>query len=190
MPTPGDVDARPRSIRAIARRLSRPQFAIALGAAVVAVALAACGGFGSPSPTTCDGISSEFGGCDTDRPTFVGETCAEIGREYGAQISAGSLEIYNGPEDPEESRAVRAGQLNVVALSLANKRLRDLGIVDECEAEEFMAAAEPEFAPEFKEQAGVYLYDGPPLPYTEWRAETLDLIRGLIDQEEDLPYGG
>ena len=155
---------------------------------MLALALIACGAPGDPSPTTCDGISSEIGGCDEDRPAYAGETCEEVGREYGAQLSRRSLELFNGPEDPEESRAVRAWQLNILTAQLANKHLRDHGIVDECEADVFLAAAEAEFSPEFRDQAGTYLFDGPPVSYAEWRAEILDLISGFIDQEEDVPY--
>lgn len=176
--------------RTAAQRTRTHPLAHALASSLTALALAACGAGGTASPTSCDGISSDLGGCDPDRPSYSGQTCAEIGREYGAQVSERSLEIYGGPEDPEESRSVRGWQLNVVALQLANKRLRDLGIVDECGADEFMAAAEHEFTSEFREQAGEYLYDGPPLPFDAWRAETLALVRGLIDQEGDAPYDG
>jgi hypothetical protein len=159
---------------------------LALGAAL----LVGCGATAPPSPTICDGISSEMGGCDPDRPIYAGETCEEIGREYGTQVDRLSLAIFNGPDDPEGSSAVRFRQVNTVAAVLANKRLRDLGIVDECDADEFMAAAEQQFSMEFHDQAGIYLYDGPPQPYEAWRAETYDLIAGLIDEEEDLPYAG
>ena len=148
-----------------------------------------CMTFGQPAPTTCDGISSELGGCDADRPAFSGETCEEIGREFGTQLDAKSLEIYNGPEDPEESKSVRAWHVTVTAISLANKRLRDLDIVGECDAGDFMAAAEPAFSEELVDKAGTYLFDNEPHTYAEWRAEVMKYLQ-VIDQVEDLPYGG
>lgn len=144
------------------------------------------GQFGGPpaSPTYCDGISSEVGGCAPDRPAFAGQTCAEVAQEFGRQLDARLVAIYNGPESKVGSKAVRAGHYTSVAASLANLRLRRLGLIKECSAPAFVAEAERLFSPELRSHAGELLHDGQPVSYAEWRVTLVDLM-SIIDMEED-----
>jgi hypothetical protein len=158
---------------------------------VLSLAVVGCGVLGSPSPSFCDGIDAQFGGCDADRPVFNGTTCADVADEFGRQINDRSLAIIAGPADANgESRAVRMTHLMVVAASLANKHLRDNGLVADCDMDEFMAEAEAQFSDELRQRAGEVVDDGSHVrTYEDWRAALVGFV-GVIDQEEDVPYGG
>lgn len=91
--------------------------------AIVAVILAGCGLSvgGSPTNSRCDGIDAELGGCDANRPTFVGADCQAVGRETGRQLNDRLLAIYRGPEVVgTEPRAIRANHVMTVTTSVAN----------------------------------------------------------------------
>jgi len=160
---------------------------IAIAVAVAAAALAGCGLV--PASTSeqsfCDGISDIVGGCDPDRPTFSGQTCDEIAREFGRQVDERVLAIANGPDDPEESKAVRVTHVKTLSASLVNRYLREQGLVSECGADEFLVTAEEEFSEELRLVAGNYLHDGPPATYEQWRDELRAFLQ-IIDQDEGL----
>ncbi len=135
----------------------------------------------------CDGIDAQVGGCATDRPTFSTTTCAGAGKEFGEQLDARLRPIFQGPAElGGESRAVRAGHTISLTLSLANLHLRRSGIIAQCDADEFMAAAEAQFSAELKRDAGSYLDDGPAVAYDVW-LDTLKSMATIIDLEEDVP---
>jgi hypothetical protein len=155
-----------------------------LAAVLVTGFLTGCGLAATPAPTTCDGIDSEVGGCDPDRPRYSGDTCAEVGREAGQFLNDRLLLIYRGPEAVGgESRAVRGGQMMSLIVSLANLHLRQRGIIAECGVDEFMAAAQGSLSDELKQIAGTYLYDGDPVPFEQWLTELRNLL-SIIDMEE------
>jgi len=139
-----------------------------------------------PEETFCDGISSEVGGCAPDRPSFAATTCDEIAREFGSQVNQRLVAIYNGPEERELSKAVRATQYLTVAASLANLRVRNLGLIKECAAGPFVDVAETEFSDDLRAHAGEIMTDGDPVSYDVWRDELLNLM-ALLDLEEDAP---
>jgi hypothetical protein len=139
---------------------------------------------GSPTSSSCDGIDAQLGGCDPDRPTFVGQTCEAVGRETGKHLNDRLLVIYRGSATAgNESRAVRANHVMTVTTTLANAHLRSIGIIKECGVDEFMAAANDEFTAEFKRLAGVYLNDGPAMTFDDWLAEWKSVVQ-IIDMEE------
>ncbi|MDQ2964233.1 MAG: hypothetical protein M3R57_00060 [Chloroflexota bacterium] len=149
-----------------------------------ALVFAACGVGAAPTETFCDGISSQLGGCDPDRPKFSGTTCDEVAREFGREIDTRLLAIYRGSESREESKAVRVAHMTSVAAVLANLHLRRLGLIKECTAPAFLDVAEQQFSDELRAHAGEVLYDGPPVPYAEWRKALLGMLI-ILDQEED-----
>lgn len=80
--------------------------------------------------------------------------------------------------------------LMVVAASLANKHLRDTGLVADCEMDEFLRAAEEQFSDELRARAGEVVDDGSHVrTYEDWRDMLIGFL-GVIDQEEDVPYEG
>ncbi|MDQ2966121.1 MAG: hypothetical protein M3R57_09770 [Chloroflexota bacterium] len=163
----------------------------AVGSLVFAVAtilvsglLAGCGVLATPAPTTCDGIGSEIGGCDPDRPRFTGNTCVAVGQEAGRFLNDRLLPIYRGPDAVGgETRAVRGGQMMSLIVSLANIHLRQRRIIADCGVDEFIGAARGEFSDELKQIGGTYLYDGDPVPFDQWLVELRNLL-SIIDMEE------
>ena len=167
----------------------RRGLAIEIGLFVLAVGmLAGCSlvPAANPEESFCDGISSEVGGCAPDRPAFAATTCDEIAREFGSQVNQRLVAIYIGPEDRELSKAVRATQYLTVAASLANLRVRNLGLIKECSAGPFVDVAETEFSDELRAHAGEIMTDGDPVSYDAWRDELVALM-ALLDLEEDAP---
>jgi hypothetical protein len=153
----------------------------------IVASLGACGlvAGSTPTPAICDGISAEMGGCSPDRPTFSGTTCEAVGVEFGRQFDKAAVAIIEGPEDTEESKAVRIGNAMSTTASLANSHLRRVGLIKECSASDFLAAAEPEFSDTLRARAGEFLYDGTTVDYATWRTGLLDLL-SIIDMEEDV----
>lgn len=158
-----------------------------LGAlAMLALATTACAIAGpsvAPTESFCNGIGSDVGGCASDRPRFTGDSCESVAHEFGRQVNDRLLAISTGPESADESKAVRAGHYVSVAASLANSRIRALGLVEDCEAGAFLDAAESEFSTAFRDHAGELLSDGPPVTYDEWRMSTLAVL-SILDREE------
>jgi hypothetical protein len=139
----------------------------------------------STGGASCGGIDAQLGGCDSDLPVFVGQTCEEVGSETGRQLNDRLLAIYHGPDDvDDETRAVRANHVMTVTTSLANAYLRSIGIVASCGLDAFVAAGETQFEADFKRLAGVYLNDGPPATFDDWLAEWRSVAR-VIDMEEN-----
>ena len=145
-----------------------------------------CGLTPSAGPAVCDGISAELGGCDPDRATFVATDCANIADEFGRQLEAKVLQVVDGVESADESKAVRVGTITVVTTSLANRHIRRQGLIRECDAETFVKDAERGFSDRFRSTIGGYLHDGPVVDYQTWRS-TLVIKLGILDVEEDAP---
>lgn len=157
---------------------------IAIG--LIPLLVSACVGEQQPgaSNDVCAGVSEALGGCAPGQPTFSGDTCAEVGREYGEQLDDRGLEIINGPAVAEgSSRAVRLNDLKVLAAIRANQHLRERGLIQECGVEEFVAAAEAAFSDEFRSRAGDFLSDGDPVSFEAW-LEDLRSVLVILDQEE------
>lgn len=174
-------------------QLSRRTLASQMGFAwALTILLAGCGigDLGtSPSPEVCNGISAEVGGCDADLPTYAGIDCEAVGREFGPQYGERALRIFDGPAIVDgNARSVQLFHAAVVSVQLANKHLRDNGLVADCEADTFLAAAEETLPAGFRERIGDFLYEETrQSSYAEWRADMLRLL-AVIDQEEELPY--
>jgi hypothetical protein len=153
---------------------------------VIGAALAGCTLFNAPASTVCDGISSELGGCDADRPSFAGTTCEAVAQEFGDQLDSRLLAIHRGPDSGGESKSVRATDYAIVAASLANLHLRRIGLIRECSAPDFVRVAETRFSEDFRSVAGALLHDGDvPASYAEWR-DWLMALMTIIDSEEDV----
>lgn len=123
----------------------------ALTAIFAMLLLSSCApGSGEPPPSVCDGISAEMGGCGSDRPTFAGQTCVEVGTEFGAHLAERAIPLFDGPQTVNgDDRTSRLAQLMIVHAQLANKHLRDTGQAVACDVPEFIAAATDAFPPEF-----------------------------------------
>lgn len=150
------------------------------------LALSACGmlGIGNAEPSACDGISSTVGGCDADRPVFSGTTCDAVAEELGVQLNDQLLEIVNGPERSDESKATRVRHRESLAVSLANNHLREMGLIRDCGVDGFLAVSEQQFSDEFRMVIGQYAWDGPRHgTYEEWLDQLREYLQ-VIDMDE------
>jgi hypothetical protein len=155
-----------------------------LGCLLVAAFLtSACtpGRASSPTPSPCDGISAEIGGCDPDRPTFSGTTCAEVGAEWGETVDRRILAVIDGPRDVGgKAKSVRISDAMVLAFVLSTLHLDTLGQLSGCTADEYFAAAEPEFTPDLKARIVDALYDGDPVAtYDQFIFEVKRVLKPL-----------
>ena len=151
-----------------------------ISAIALLLLVAACGiGATEPTPEVCDGIAAELGGCDGDRPTYSGTTCAAAAEEFLRQFSDRGNRIIDGPAvvdgNERSSQLVHAMVLHV---QLANKHLRDTGQVAECEVPEFLEAAVAAFSPDFTERVGAHAFPRPD-----------GLVRGVARRSEAIPCG-
>ena len=159
----------------------------ALLLAIVAV-LAACqvGSTATPTPSVCDGVSSELGGCDLSvRHTFTGTTCEAVGSEWGTVLDRAIVEILKGPEEVDgNGRSVRLQQALVITTGDANQHLRRQGLIAECGVPEFLAAGTPHFSADLQSGIGAAHFDGNPMSsYGEWLGDIQSVVR-MIDQDE------
>ena len=156
--------------------------AAATGALALATALA-------PNPNeVCSGIPRDMGGCDQPQPTFSGETCSDVGRQFGSHVNARGLAIIEGPASlGGESQSVRLNEVVILVTSRANQYLRDNGMTTDCGVDEFVTGAETQFSEAFKARVGDYLYDGTTRPYSEWLENLRRTVR-VIDMGEDEPF--
>src|SRR6476646_5435936 len=77
---------------------------------VMPVILGGCGlafPSGEWTPSFCNGISVEVGGCGPT-PSFAAATCDTLAAAFGKEIDRELLEILNGPENVAgEARSIR-----------------------------------------------------------------------------------
>ena len=160
-----------------------------LAAILVLFVLTSCGLVaGEPTPSSCDGIAAELGGCDPDRPTFSGETCSAVGDELGRQLSERAIRIFDGPQSVDgNDRTAQLTHVMVRHILLANKHLRDTGQAVECDVPEFTEAAVAAFSPEFKERVGANAFHDQTVSFEEW-LEDFKRFLIIIDEDEEAPY--
>ena len=139
----------------------------------------------TPSPTVCDGISSEVGGCTANRHTFTGDTCQDLAREWATVLDEGVVGVLRGPAAVgDQGRGVLLHQVLIITTVDMNTRLEELGLRNTCDLAEFMATAEPVFSAELRAGVGDAMYDGlPPASYEEWLADVQKTASIISDGE-------
>jgi hypothetical protein len=135
----------------------------------------------SPSPSSCNGVSAEAGGCRSDLPVFDGTTCSEVGKEWGQVVDGSALAVIDGPAVADgQQRSARIGNELALAFVTAAGRLEQLGLVGKCNAADFLAAAQAEFIQDLKDRVGGALYDGEPVAtYDQFLAVVQNAVRTL-----------
>jgi hypothetical protein len=135
----------------------------------------------TPAPTSCNGISSEMGGCDPGLPTFTGTTCDQLADEFGPAMDAAVMKVINGPRELNgERQSVRLTSANIVNTTLATNRMVELGIIEDCKMPAFLDRASLGFSPELKTRVGSVVYDNdPPVGYADWIAILTRIMGGI-----------
>ncbi len=150
------------------------------GILAIAVVTASCSNVSdaSPSPTVCDDVSSEMGGCTTERHEYVGATCVAVATEWGGVMDRLVLAVINGPESVNnEARSSRLRQVIGIAAIDMDQHLEFLDPPVSCDLEEVLATGEQAFSDELRAGVGGAMYDGDPVvPYEEW----LDDVRSVL----------
>lgn len=153
---------------------------------LLAATFGACGVVGStPSPTVCDGVPSEMGGCAPGRHTFTSTTCTDLAREWATVFDAAVVGVLDGPKSVNgNARSVLLRLALVITTADLNQQLQALSLQADCDLEEFMAAAEPLFSEKVRAGAGNALYDGDPVAtYEEWLADVRKVVRSIDEGE-------
>ena len=124
----------------------------------------------SPNPTSCNGITSEVGGCDPGLPTFAGTTCEAIADEYGAAIDTATVAVINGPRELEgERQSVRLTDAAFLITNLATNRMIELDLLEDCTMPAFLDRASTKFSETHTAQVGTVMADNdPPVTYDDW----------------------
>lgn len=137
----------------------------------------------NPEPSICNEIPSTFGGCDPDRPVYVGSTCPELAAEWGRDIDKRIVAVIRGPADANGS-AKSARNIDALVLSsmVLNMRLEALGIRGSCGLDEFWPTAEQQFSADLRAGAGAVMWDGDPVvPFDDWATRAKDIV-GIIEK--------
>jgi hypothetical protein len=181
----GERDAIPEG-----RKMKVSRSALVVTAAVVTVVFGAVGAYLFSRPDSCRGLSREFGGCDPNLAPYTATTCIGIAKEWGQFVEQAGMRVVNdGP--PGSGRAAQVTSERWTITQLANFHLRDLGLIADCDADEFYAAGSEEFSEEFREMAPRYLFDvqfeGEDAITSEQWEEDVKKAVAMIDQNEDQP---
>lgn len=157
------------------------RLAMLAGTLAIAVVIASCSNVGSastPSPTVCDDVSSDAGGCSTERYRYVGTTCGEVAAEWGAFMDRLVLGVINGPQSVNnEARSSRLRQVIGIAAIDLDRHLESLKPAVRCSIEDVLAVGEEAFSDELRAGVGGAMYDGEPaVSYEEW----LDDVRSVL----------
>jgi hypothetical protein len=145
------------------------------------ISLAGCGTvFGSPTPSSCEGVSTEIGPCG-GRPTFAGTTCESLAAEFGQALEGALLEIVRGPADvggdAKSSRVIHAEAFVTTALT---DRMVAIGLIEQCKMPAFLDSAKSGFSDELKAGIGHALYDGQPdVSYQEFLDRLAKVMSGI-----------
>lgn len=157
--------------------------ALVAGLILVASLTSACSVASTPEPTMCDGIPAEMGGCGSQRPTYQGTTCEELGSEWGQHVDARLRAVIDGPAQVDDKqRSVLIQNELVLATTTVGLRLQKLGLLNTCKVAIFLPAAEREFSDTLKSKIGAVLYDGNPIAtYEQFHAE-VEYVLGVLDE--------
>jgi hypothetical protein len=136
-----------------------------------------------PSPSVCDGVSSELGGCTANRHTFTSDSCNDLAREWATVLNDGVVAVLRGPSEVgDQARSVLLKQVVVITTVDLNARLAELGLRNTCDLQEFIATAEPVFSAELRTGVGDAMYDGlSPATYEEWLADVKQVTSIIED---------
>jgi len=154
---------------------------------VIAVALSASCSLSTvaPSPTVCDGVTSEAGGCTTERHDFTGTTCVDLAKEWGQLLDRQVVAIIEGPGDVGgNAKSVRLKQAVVIASVDMNERMRELSLRSDCNVEMVLSVAEPRFSEALRSGVGSVMFDGnPSVGYDDWITDVRKSLQ-VIDDED------
>lgn len=140
---------------------------------------------GGPSPTLCDGLPADMGGCAENVPSFAGTTCIEVAEEWGRAVDRGVVAVMDGPAVVEDKqRSARITDVLVVSSVRAGTRLDELGLLPSCDVDVFLPAGRREFSNALVDGIGEVLFDGSPVASPEdWNVFLTRFIR-IIDEGE------
>ena len=135
---------------------------------------------GEPTPSLCDGISTEVGGCGPT-PSFAATTCDTLAEEFGSEIDRAMLEILNGPENVAgEARSIRILHRGIVITAALTDRMIALGIIERCTMPAFLDQAATAFSADMKAGIGAVLNDGsPPATYADFLDRLGRIMSGI-----------
>ncbi len=137
----------------------------------------------SPAPTVCDDVSSDVGGCTTDRHAYIGATCDAVATEWGGVMDRAVLDVMRGPANvDDQARSSRLRQAIVIATVDMDRHLETLSLSPPCTVDAVLAAGEAAFVDELRSGVGAIMYDGDPVvSYAEWIADVRKVL-GVIEQ--------
>lgn len=163
--------------------------ALVTTAAVVVVVLGGIGAYLLLRPDSCRGIGREFGGCNPNLAPYTATTCIGIAREWGQFVEKAGMHVMSeGP--PGSGPAAQVTSERWTITQLANFRLRDLGLIEDCRADEFYAVGSEEFGEVFRAKAPHYLFDvlfdDEDVTVEQWEEDVRKAVE-MIDQAEDQP---
>lgn len=155
------------------------------GTLAIAVVTASCSTVGpasTPSPTVCDDVSSDAGGCTTERYSYAGTTCDEVAAEWGAFMDRLVLGVVNGPQSVNnEARSSRLRQVIGIAAIDLDQHLESLNTPVNCSIEDVLARGEQAFSDELRAAVGAAMYDGDPaVTYEEWLNDVRSVL-GVLE---------
>ena len=153
--------------------------------AIAAVATACGAESGStPSPTVCDGVSSEMGGCTLERHDYTATTCDEVAAEWAALVDRQIIATLDGPAVVDgEAHSSRLKTVLVISAVDADAHIETLGLAAPCDVDAFLAIAEPRFTDDLRSRVGAAMYDGEPVvSYEEWLAD-VEAVLGVLRPE-------
>jgi hypothetical protein len=163
----------------------RVRGALIAGLILVASSTSACSVLSAPSPDTtmCDGVPADMGGCGSQRPTYRGMTCEELGSEWGQHVDAHLHAVIDGPAKVDDKqRSVLIHEELVLATTTVGLRLQEVGLLGTCKVATFLPAAEREFSDALRATIGSALYDGNPVAtYEQFHAE-VEHVLSVLDE--------
>ena len=150
------------------------------GLLAVAVVSASCSDVSdaSPSPTVCDQVSSDVGGCTIERHEYAGTTCDEVATEWGGVMDRLVLGVITGPASVNnEARSSRLRQAIGIAAIDLDQHLESLDPPLSCGVEPILATGQRSFSDDLHAGVGGAMYDGEPVvTFEDW----LDDVRSVL----------
>jgi hypothetical protein len=140
-------------------------------------------------PDSCNGLPREIGACNSDRPSYEGETCDQVAAEWGEHLDQRVAEVIaQAAASDRKGESSSLYSAEILVTQLANKHMRDHFITGDCESHRFMAIGEQQLSEQVRENVGHVMYDDDPtVRYEEWR-ERIEANVELILSQPDVPY--
>lgn len=126
----------------------------------------------------CDAIPAAIGGCDPVQPAFTATNCADLGRQFGQEVSKRLQTVIDGPEVVNgEAKSARMTSVQLLVIGRTRQYLERAG-GPRCTVDDLVSGIRSAVPPTLKDAAAKAWWGFNPGTFDTW----LDQVAPMIDR--------